>query len=288
VAALNDSTPRADPGAGRVEGSPANPILQTRDLTRRFGRLVAVDRVNISVETGELFALLGANGAGKTVTLKMLTTLLPPSAGNATVAGFDIVHHARDVRRVIGYVPQLVSADGSLTGYENLRIFARLYDLPRRERDARVEDALAFMDLAGDADKLVRHYSGGMIRRLEIAQAMLHRPRVLFLDEPTVGLDPIGRHAVWERVEQLREEYGTTIVFTTHLMDEADAHCTRLAIMHRGAVVALGTPAELKAASGRDEATLDDVFVHYAGGEIETGGGYRETTRARRTAQRLG
>jgi ABC-2 type transport system ATP-binding protein len=204
------------------------------------------------------------------------------------VAGFDIVHHAGDVRRVIGYVPQLVSVDGSLTGYENLRIFARLYDLPRSERKARVAEAVAFMGLIDDANRLVRHYSGGMIRRLEIAQAMLHRPPVLFLDEPTVGLDPIGRQTVWERVRQLRADYGTTIVFTTHLMEEADLLCTRLAIMHRGAVVAQGTPAELKASIGQDGATLDDVFVHYAGRQVEAGGGYREVSRARRTAQRLG
>jgi len=247
-----------------------------------------VDRLNISVEAGGIFGLLGPNGAGKTVTMKMLTTLLPPTSGNATVAGFDIVHHAGDVRRVIGYVPQLVSVDGSLTGYENLRIFARLYDLPRSERKARVAEAVAFMGLIDDANRLVRHYSGGMIRRLEIAQAMLHRPPVLFLDEPTVGLDPIGRQTVWERVRQLRADYGTTIVFTTHLMEEADLLCTRLAIMHRGAVVAQGTPAELKASIGQDGAPLDDVFVHYAGRQVEAGGGYREVSRARRTAQRLG
>ncbi len=263
-------------------------ILETEQLTRRFGKLTAVDALTISVEPGEVFGLLGPNGAGKTTTLKMLTTLLPPTSGNARVAGFDIAHHAGDVRRVIGYVPQLLSADGALTGYENLLIFAKLYDLPRGDRENRVRDSLAFMGLADAADKLVRDYSGGMIRRLEIAQSMLHEPQVLFLDEPTVGLDPVARKAVWERIEQLRSEFGTTILLTTHYMDEADSLCRRVAVMHLGKVAALGTPAELKQSIGGNGATLDDVFAHYAGAELETGGSYRETTRTRRTARRLG
>ncbi|HXJ82524.1 MAG TPA: ATP-binding cassette domain-containing protein [Candidatus Methylomirabilis sp.] len=263
-------------------------VLETEGLTRRFGDLTAVDGVTISVEAREVFALLGANGAGKTVTLKMLTTLLRPSAGNARVAGFDIVHHAAEVRRVIGYVPQLVSADGALTGYENLLIFAKLYDIPRAERKERILDALAFMGLSEVSDKLVRGYSGGMIRRLEIAEAMLHCPPVLFLDEPTVGLDPVAREAVWQRVHDLRQRYGTTIIFTTHLMEEADHLCTRLAVMHRGRVVAIGTPAELKAAVGGTDTTLDGVFIHYAEGAVEAGGTYREISQMRRTAKRLG
>jgi ABC-2 type transport system ATP-binding protein len=260
-------------------------VLETERLTRRFGTLTAVDALTISVEAGEVFALLGTNGAGKTVTMKMLTTLLRPSAGNARVAGFDIVRHATQVRRVIGYVPQLVSADGALTGYENLLIFAKLYDVPRAEQGERIREALTFMGLSEVRDKLVREYSGGMIRRLEIAESMLHRPPVLFLDEPTVGLDPAARGAVWERVADLRDRYGTTIVFTTHLMEEADRRCTRLAIMRRGRMVVSGTPRDLKAAVGRIGATMDDVFIHYAG--AETGGTYRETSEVRRTAQRL-
>jgi ABC-2 type transport system ATP-binding protein len=262
-------------------------VLETEGLTRRFGSLTAVDALTISIEAGEVFALLGANGAGKTVTMKMLTTLLRPSAGNARVAGFDIVHHAAQVRRVIGYVPQLVSADGALTGYENLLIFAKLYDIARAEREGRIQEALTFMGLAGVRDRLVREYSGGMIRRLEIAESMLHRPPVLFLDEPTVGLDPVARKAVWERVADLRGRYGTTIVFTTHLMEEADHLCTRLAIMHRGRMVVCGMPRDLKSAVGGAEATMDDVFIHYAGAEAESGGAYRETSQVRRTVQRL-
>jgi ABC-2 type transport system ATP-binding protein len=263
------------------------PVLETKALTRRFGILTAVDALTESVEPGEVFGLVGPNGAGKTTVIKMLTTLLPPTSGSAAVAGYDIVHQASQVRRVIGYVPQLLSADGTLTGYENLLIFAKLYDLPRTDREKRVRDALAFMGLTEAADKLVRNYSGGMIRRLEIAQSMLHHPQVLFLDEPTVGLDPLARKMVWEHIVQLRQEYGMTIFLTTHYMDEADALCTRVAIMHLGKVEAVGTPAELKASIGKPDATLDDVFAYYAGGELDSGGSYRETSRTRRTAQRL-
>ena len=263
-------------------------ILQTKSLSRCFDGNTAVDALTISVEAGEVFGLLGPNGAGKTTTIKMLTTLLPPTSGTAAVAGFDIVRQARDVRRVIGYVPQLLSADGNLTGYENLLIFAKLYDLPRVERASRISHALDLMGLTEAADRMVREYSGGMIRRLEIAQSMLHRPRVLFLDEPTIGLDPVARRALWEHIERLRLEYGTTILVTTHLMEEADHLCNRVSIMHLGRVVAIGTPAVLKASLGGNETTLDDVFVHYAGGTVDSGGGYREVSRTRRTAERLG
>jgi ABC-2 type transport system ATP-binding protein len=263
-------------------------ILEMRELTRRFGTLIAVDALTITVEPGEVFGLVGPNGAGKTTTIKMLTTLLPPTSGSARVAGFDITRQAAEVRRVIGYVPQMLSADGTLSGYENLLIFAKLYDLPSAGREKRVREALAFMGLADSADKLVRQYSGGMIRRLEIAQSMLHEPSVLFLDEPTVGLDPVARKTVWERIEQLRSEFGTTILLTTHYMEEADSLCNRVAVMHLGKVAALGTPTELKQSVGGNGATLDDVFTHYAGVELESGGDYRETVRTRRVARRVG
>ncbi|MGC8491149.1 MAG: ATP-binding cassette domain-containing protein [Syntrophobacteraceae bacterium] len=263
-------------------------ILETDSLCRRFGEHTAVESVSLSLEAGEAFGLLGPNGAGKTTMIKMLTTLLPPTSGSARVAGFDIVRRAREVRRVIGYVPQLVSADGSLSGYENLLIFAKLYDIPRSERLLRIGEALSFVGLSDAARRLVREYSGGMIRRLEIAQSVLHRPRVLFLDEPTVGLDPVARRAVWDHIERLRGDYGTTIFLTTHLMEEADSLCSRIAIMHRGRVAAIGRPDELKASIGGNGTTLDDVFVHYAGDRLDAGGGYRETSRTRRTARRLG
>jgi ABC-2 type transport system ATP-binding protein len=264
------------------------PILETEELTRRFGKLTAVDSLTVAVHAGEIFGLLGPNGAGKTTVIKMLTTLLPPTSGAARVAGFDVVRRASQVRRVIGYVPQMLSADGTLTGYENLLIFAKLYDLPRADRVPRVRNALKVMGLADAADNLVRTYSGGMIRRLEIAQSMLHEPRVLFLDEPTIGLDPIARQTVWERIVELRTGHGTTILLTTHYMDEADELCNRLAIMHLGILRALGTPAELKAGIGIPGAGLEQVFTHYAGTSLESGGSYRETSRARRTARRLG
>ena len=263
-------------------------ILETHALRRTFGALAAVKGLSISIEAGEVFGLLGPNGAGKTTAIKMLTTLLPPSGGQASVAGFDIVRQPAAVRRVIGYVPQMLSADGTLTGFENLMVFAKLYDLPRAERNQRVRDSLAFIGLSDSANKMVREYSGGMIRRLEIAQSMLHRPPVLFLDEPTVGLDPLARKTVWEHIEQLKSEYGTTILLTTHFMEEADLLCGRVAIMHLGEVAALGTPSALKAELGTPDATLDDVFAHFAGGSLEGGGGYRETARTRRTARRLG
>jgi ABC-2 type transport system ATP-binding protein len=261
--------------------------VDSHALTRTFGPLIAVDSLTISVASGEAFGLLGPNGAGKTTVLKMLTTLLRPTSGTATVAGADIVRHPLAVRRAIGYVPQLLSADGTLTGRENLLIFAKLYGMPRRERKVEVPAALAFMGLDGAADRLVRQYSGGMIRRLEIAEAMLHRPQVVFLDEPTVGLDPVARQAVWDHIARLRAGWGTTIVLTTHYMEEADALCGRVTIMHRGRVVAGGSPAELKASIGNAETTLDEVFAHYTGDNLESGGTYRETGRTRRTASRL-
>lgn len=267
-------------------------ILETNSLTRQFGDFTAVNKLDLSVEEGEIFGLLGPNGAGKTTTIKMLTTLLPPTSGNAKLVGFDLAKQPGDVRRVIGYVPQILSADGTLTGYENLLIFAKLYDIPRKERDTRIRRALDFMLLSDVSDKLVRNYSGGMIRRLEIAQSLLHRPRILFLDEPTVGLDPIARQAVWDHVRQLCKEFKMTILLTTHYMDEADSLCNRIAIMHLGKMVALGTPDELKQSIGKEDATLDEVFVHYSGDAFgqgtESGGNFRETSRARRTARRLG
>ena len=264
------------------------PIVEVRDLVKLFGEHAAVDHVSLAVEPGEAFGLLGPNGAGKSTTIKILTTLLPPTSGYAAVVGFDVTKQPMPVRRRIGYVPQALSADGNLTGYENLLVFARLYDLPREERVPKAHEALKFMGLQDAADKLVRNYSGGMIRRLEVAQAMLHQPEVLFLDEPTVGLDPVARKAVWEHLEQLRKQSGMTIFLTTHYMEEADSLCDRVAIMHLGKIMAIGSPVELKASIGGDETTLDDVFTHYTGNMLESGGSYRDTAHTRRTARRLG
>lgn len=263
-------------------------ILETQALTRKFGTLNAVEAMTLSVARGEVFGLLGPNGAGKTTAIKMLTTLLPPTSGTARVAGFDITRDPDKVRREIGYVPQMLSVDGSLTGYENLIIFAKLYDIVRAERQSRVREALSLVGLSDAAHKLVREYSGGMIRRLEIAQSTLHRPRLLFLDEPTVGLDPIARKTIWGHILQLRGDLGATIFLTTHYMEEAESLCDRVAIMHLGRVVIHDSPASLKASIGDSQATLSDVFAHYAGDTLESGGNFRETSRGRRTARRLG
>jgi len=262
-------------------------VIATTALTRRYDTVLAVDGLDLEVRQGVIFGLLGPNGAGKTTTIKMLTTLLPPTSGAAWVAGFEVATHPRDVRRRIGYVPQMVSADGALTARENLSLSAKLYRIPRAERRTRSDAALEFMGLTAAADQLVRTYSGGMIRRLELAQAMLHQPAVLFLDEPTIGLDPLARRAVWERLEELQERQGTTILITTHDMEEADALCGELAVMHQGRVAARGTPAALKGRLG-PEASLDDVFAQVAGGTIEAGGSYRDVRRTRSTARRLG
>ncbi|HVZ76500.1 MAG TPA: ATP-binding cassette domain-containing protein [Gemmatimonadaceae bacterium] len=265
----------------------APPAVETHALTRRFGDVCAVDRLDLTIAVGRIFGLLGPNGAGKTTSIKMLTTLLPPTEGSAVVAGFDIVRQAAAVRRRIGYVPQLLSADAALTGEENLELSGRLYGLRRAERRERIDDALAFMGLEHVRHALVSTYSGGMVRRLELAQALLHHPAVLFLDEPTVGLDPLARRAVWERLQESRRRFAMTIVLTTHDMEEADVLCDELAIMHGGRLAARGSPAELKAAIG-EHATLDDVFLHFAGGVIEAGGNIRDIEQTRRLSTRLG
>ena len=275
-------------------GLPANgndaphPVaIAVEHIWKRYGDFEAVKDVNFSVTEGEIFGLLGPNGAGKSTLIKMLTTLLPPSEGTALVAGFDIVREPREVRRRIGYVSQMLSADGDLTGYENLLISAKLYGIPRSQRGARIAEALDFMDLTNASGKFVKHYSGGMIRRLEIAQSMLHRPSVLFLDEPTVGLDPFAKQAVWNHIRELRREFQATILMTTHDMQEADLLCETIAFMHQGTITTIGSPADLKAALG-PTATLGDVFIHYTGADISEGGDLRDVARTRLTSQRLG
>jgi ABC-2 type transport system ATP-binding protein len=260
--------------------------IEIKGLTLRFGHLIAVDHVDLQIPYGVIFGLLGANGAGKSSTIKMLTTLLTPTSGSATVAGFDIATAPDEVRRHIGYVPQLLSADGALTGYENLLLSARLYRVPRDERRVRIQAAVNFMGLADCADRLVKTYSGGMVRRLELAQAMLHKPTILFLDEPTIGLDPVARHAVWTRLKDLNKEFHMTILLTTHDMEEADHLCDDVAILHAGKMAARGTPPELKAKIG-EHATLDDVFAQFSGSGDDAGR-LLDTAVTRRVASRLG
>jgi len=266
--------------------APPRPAVELSSLTRRFKSLIAVDKLSFEVRPKSVFGLLGSNGAGKTTVIKMLTTLLPPSAGTASVAGFDIVREPDEVRRHIGYVSQLLSSDGELTGYENLLISAKLYGLNGAERRRRIEEALELMDLTDAAGRLVGHYSGGMIRRLEIAQSMLHQPAVLFLDEPTIGLDPVARRGVWRHIEQVREEFGAAVFMTTHDMDEADHLCETVAFLNHGKLAGLGTPQELKAKTGPD-ATLDDVFIELTGNAPGEAGSYRDVKQVRRTAARL-
>ncbi len=267
---------------------PQSPAVDAIEISKRFKDVLAVNRVSFEVHVGEIFGLLGPNGAGKTTTIRVLVTLLPPDSGRATVFGLDAVAETMAVRRLIGYVPQQLSADGSLSGWENVMLFARLYDLPRRARKAAVAESLELMGLADSRDRLVSTYSGGMVRRLELAQALINRPRLLVLDEPTIGLDPIARTEVWERVLSLRQEAGTTILLTTHYMEEADQLCDRLALMDQGQIQAIGTPPELKDSVG-PEATLEDVFRHYAGRHlVDEGGSFKDVRAVRRTARRLG
>jgi ABC-2 type transport system ATP-binding protein len=264
------------------------PAVRCVGLRQVFGDTVAVDGLDLDVEQGEVFGLLGPNGAGKTTTIRMITTLLPAPPGAVTVFGLDVARRRTAVRRLLGYVPQQLSADGTLTGRENVELFARLYDVPRRDRAARVDAVLAAVDLTDAATRPVKTYSGGMVRRLELAQALVSTPRLLVLDEPTVGLDPVARDGVWERIDAVRAETGMTVLVTTHAMQEADAQCDRIALMHRGRIRALGTPADLKSAIGED-ATLDDVFRHYTGSDLTSeNGGMRDVRAARRTAGRLG
>jgi ABC-2 type transport system ATP-binding protein len=270
-----------------MENSPVAKAIEVLSLTRRYGTLVAVDHLNFSCAHGTTFGLLGPNGAGKSTLIKMLTTLLQPSEGTAKIDGFDIVEHPEAVRRKIGYVSQMLSADGDLTGYENLLISAKLYGIPRAERARRIANAFEFMELSHVSGKRVRQYSGGMIRRLEIAQSMLHRPSVLFLDEPSVGLDPSAKRSVWERIAELRREFGTTILMTTHDMEEADRLCDMVAVMHQGVLAAMDTPESLKAQVG-PAASLDDVFIHFTGAMISEGGDLRDVARTRITSQRMG
>lgn len=264
-----------------------NRAIEAVCLTRRFGAFTAVDQVDLAVPYGGIFGLLGPNGAGKSTLIKMLTTLLKPSGGTARVAGFDIVQSPAEVRKRIGYVPQLLSADGALTGFENLTLSAKLYGIPRAELKPRIEEALHYMELTDSAHHLVKKYSGGMIRRLELAQAMLHRPSILFLDEPTIGLDPVACRSVWDRLRALNREHGMTILMTTHFMDEVDELCDVVAILHQGRLATTGSPAQLKAAVG-ENATMTDVFAYFSGLNIEEGDNYRDARQTRLIAERLG
>ncbi len=236
---------------------PEGGAIVARGLTKVYnGRVVAVDHIDLDVEEGEVFALLGPNGAGKSTTIGMLTTLIRPTEGRALVGGYDVLSHPDMVRRVIGVVPQEYTADEDLTGWENLMFIASLYGIPRAEARRRAEELLEMVELSRFAKMKVEAYSGGMRRRLEIAMGLINSPRILFLDEPTLGLDVQTRTAIWSYIGKLKEEYGMTILFTTHYMEEADLYATRIAIMDRGKIVKIGTPRELKESIGGDVVTL--------------------------------
>jgi ABC-2 type transport system ATP-binding protein len=242
--------------------------IDCRHLTYRYGEHLAVDDVTFEVQPGETMGLLGPNGAGKTTVVRVLTTLAPVQHGELRIFGLDARSETIDIRSNIGYVPQQLSIEKALTGRQNVAWFARLYGVSRAERADRVDQALGAMDLLDVADRLASSYSGGMVRRLEVAQALVNRPSLLVLDEPTVGLDPIARDGVWRQVRQMQELFGMTVLLTTHYMEEADTLCDRVALMHNGALQAVGTPGELKARVGHD-ATLEDVFRHYSASDLD-------------------
>lgn len=267
---------------------PTDLAVRVQGLHFAFGKHVAVEDLDLAVRRGEVFGLLGPNGAGKTTTIRVITTLLATSPGVVRVDGRDVAVDTRGVRRTVGYVPQQLSADSALTGRQNVALFARLFDVPRRERPERVDGVLDAVGLADSADRTASTYSGGMVRRLELAQALVSAPRVLVLDEPTVGLDPVARAGVWDRIHEIRRDTGMTVLVTTHAMEEAETHCDRVALMHRGRKRAEGSPTELEAALGPD-ASLDDVFRHHTGDTLENeSGGLRDVRSARRTARRVG
>jgi ABC-2 type transport system ATP-binding protein len=233
------------------------PILDVRDLSKVYpDGTKAVQGVTFSVGRGEFFGFLGPNGAGKSTTIKMLITLLPKTSGDARVFGCDIERDADAIRRRIGYSAQEIGLDDELTGRENLLLQGRLYHLPKAELKQRVEELLRLMDLSGDADRPAGSYSGGMRKRLDLATGLLHRPELLFLDEPTTGLDPQNRAGLWKHLERLNKDEGLTIFLTTHYMEEADRLCDRLAIIDQGRIIAEGSPANLKAQLGGDVVSL--------------------------------
>jgi ABC-2 type transport system ATP-binding protein len=231
--------------------------IRVENLVKTFDGFTAVDGISFTVDTGELFGLLGPNGAGKTTTINMLSTLLKPTSGSATVAGFGVTGDRDNVRKSIGVVFQEPALDGKLTGRENLEFHTMMYGIGKAERRRRIDEVLALVELTDKAGTLVEKYSGGMKRRLEIARGLTHRPKVLFLDEPTLGLDAQTRRHIWEYIRKLNKEAGVTIILTTHYMEEADYLCGRIAIMDQGKFVAMDAPGRLKDTLGGDVVSLE-------------------------------
>jgi ABC-2 type transport system ATP-binding protein len=225
-------------------------IIETRSLTKTYGKIEAVKGIDLAIEKGEIFGLLGPNGAGKTTTIGMLCTIIRPTSGTATINGHDIVREPGDVRRSVGIVFQDPTLDTVLTGRENLILHAMLYGVPSGTREKRIEEILKLVDLKDRADDITRTYSGGMRRRLELARGLLHRPAVLFLDEPTLGLDPQTRARTWDYIRKMAQNEQTTVVLTTHYMEEAEQVCDRVGIIDHGQIIAMGSPGELKQTMG--------------------------------------
>lgn len=259
--------------------------LELIALTKHYGSFAAVKHISFSVKKGVVFGLLGPNGAGKSTTIRMLTTLLPPTSGTAKIFGHDIVKESYQVRQVIGYVPQLISADGELTAYENLRFSGKLYDMRGKMLADRIDEVLRFMGLTLSKNKMVSSFSGGMVRRLEIAESLLHQPKLLFLDEPTVGLDPGAKAALWKYILEWKSK-NNTILISTHDMEEADRLCDIVAFMHRGNIVAMDSPKNLKKGLGPN-ATLNEVFIHQTGISLDEKGNFDQVKQQRRTISHL-
>jgi ABC-2 type transport system ATP-binding protein len=259
--------------------------IDVRDLTKKFGTFTAVDSITFSVDPGEIFAFLGPNGAGKTTTIKMLTTLLIPTCGYLRVNGFDPEHQKNDVRRSFGIVFQDQSVDDELTAYENLLFHGVLYNVEKKIREARITELLDIVELSDRRNSLVKTFSGGMKRRLEIARGLLHHPKIFFLDEPSLGLDPQTRKHMWDYILKLNKKEGITVFLTTHYMEEAEKIAQKVAIIDHGKIVAQGTPQELRNTTHTE--TLEDAFLALCGHQIRdeeltAGENMREKMRARR------
>jgi ABC-2 type transport system ATP-binding protein len=243
--------------------------IEVENITKKFGDFTAVDAVSFTVAHGEIFGLLGPNGAGKSTLIRMMTTLLTPTSGSVRVHGFDVVESPNEVRKSIGVIPQAMTSDLTLSAEENMLIFARLYGVPGEKRRRIIRELLEAVQLSDWAQKPVRTFSGGMRRRLEIARGLIHEPKIFFLDEPTTGLDPVSRVAVWEMIDRLKRERDLTVLVTTHYMDEADKLCNRVAIVDHGKLVALDSPMKLKASiPGKN--TLEVSFSRVPPGWLDT------------------
>jgi len=286
-----DRQPHPHPPQGPGPGTPTA-ALDVTGLIYAYKENRAVDGIDLTVAAGSVYGLLGPNGAGKTTAIRAITTLLPIPPGMVRVFGLDPARDQMGVRRSLGYVPQQLSADAGLTGRENVTNFARLFDVPRAVRREKVERALDAVGLLDVADRMAKAYSGGMVRRLELAQALVSSPRLLILDEPTIGLDPIARDSVWQHIERVRAATGMTVLVTTHYMDEAEEYCDRISLMHKGRIRATGSPQELIASLPEDRgSSLEDAFRYYSGGvgleESGEGGTFRDVRSTRTTANRV-